>query len=383
KPEVMAITGDLPPEERQARASKLGEALKRVLVCTDCLSEGINLQEHFDAVFHYDLSWNPTRHEQREGRVDRYGQAAPEVRVVTYYGTDNQIDGIVLDVLLKKHKAIRGSLGISVPVPVDTNQIVEAVFEGLLLKEQSGQDAQNLLPGFEEYFRPQKQDLFRKWEAAEERERRSRTMFAQESIKPDEVARELQAVRSAIGSGVELAEFVKQAVQVHGGFIADRGSATSKIDLTETPRALRDLIGADSLNVSFQLPVKDKITYLHRTHPVVESLAAYVMDTALDPLTDGKARRAGVMRTGMVKRRTTLLLIRYRYHLITKKPGEEKALLAEDCVTMAFAGSPGIAEWLSESETEALVTATPEQNINPDQARDFLQKVIDDFQSLR
>jgi SNF2 family DNA or RNA helicase len=48
-----------------------------VLVATDCLSEGINLQEHFDAVVHYDLSWNPTRHEQREGRVDRFGQESP------------------------------------------------------------------------------------------------------------------------------------------------------------------------------------------------------------------------------------------------------------------------------------------------------------------
>ena len=39
-----------------------------MLVCTDCLSEGINLQAYFDAVIHYDLSWNPTRHEQREGQ---------------------------------------------------------------------------------------------------------------------------------------------------------------------------------------------------------------------------------------------------------------------------------------------------------------------------
>ena len=48
----------------------------RVLVATDCLSEGINLQQHFDAVVHYDLPWNPNRLEQREGRVDRYGQKA-------------------------------------------------------------------------------------------------------------------------------------------------------------------------------------------------------------------------------------------------------------------------------------------------------------------
>ena len=51
---------------------------------------------HFDAVLHYDLAWNPTRHEQREGRVDRFGQKETVVRVVTYYGADNPIDGVIL-----------------------------------------------------------------------------------------------------------------------------------------------------------------------------------------------------------------------------------------------------------------------------------------------
>ena len=76
--EVVAVTGTLPPTDAK-RASAHSKAPKRVLVCTDCLSEGINLQEHFDAVMHYDLSWNPTRHEQREGRVDRYGQPSRTV----------------------------------------------------------------------------------------------------------------------------------------------------------------------------------------------------------------------------------------------------------------------------------------------------------------
>ena len=51
-------------------------------MCTDCLSEGINLQHRFNAVMHYDLSWNPTRHEQREGRVDRYGQPADKATLI-------------------------------------------------------------------------------------------------------------------------------------------------------------------------------------------------------------------------------------------------------------------------------------------------------------
>jgi len=175
----------LPPVEREVRVQQLAEAEKHVLVATDCLSEGINLQEHFDAVIHYDLSWNPTRHEQREGRVDRFGQAKKEVRVVTYYGIDNQIDGVVLDVLLRKHRNIRNSLGISVPVPVNTDDIVEAIFEGLLLRERSGGLIENYLPGFEAFMKPKKEDLYAQWDSATERERRSRTMFAQAGIKVD------------------------------------------------------------------------------------------------------------------------------------------------------------------------------------------------------
>ena len=73
---VEAVTGVLPSDERRARVDDMGSATQRLLVATDCLSEGINLQTLFDAVVHYDLSWNPTRHQQREGRVDRFGQSS-------------------------------------------------------------------------------------------------------------------------------------------------------------------------------------------------------------------------------------------------------------------------------------------------------------------
>ncbi len=81
---VAYVTGSLPPELRQARIADLTATPGRhVLVATDCLSEGVNLQDHFQAVVHYDLAWNPTRHEQREGRVDRFGQKRDIVRAVT------------------------------------------------------------------------------------------------------------------------------------------------------------------------------------------------------------------------------------------------------------------------------------------------------------
>ena len=57
--------------------------------------------------------------------------------------------------------------------------------------ERSGGGVEQFLPGFEEYMKPKKDDLYTQWEAAGDREKRSRTMFAQEGIKADEVAKEL------------------------------------------------------------------------------------------------------------------------------------------------------------------------------------------------
>jgi superfamily II DNA or RNA helicase len=382
--EVVAVTGTLPPAEREERVEQLAKSPQRVLVCTDCLSEGINLQTYFNAVIHYDLSWNPTRHEQREGRVDRYGQPQDKVRVLTYYGVDNQIDGIVLDVLIRKHRSIRSSLGISVPVPVDTDQVVEAIFEGLLLRDQSSNSSDQLSLFEEDFFKPQKEQFFSQWEAASEREKRSRnTMFSQEGIKVEEVVRELQAIRSAIGSSVDVAAFTEAAFKVHQAVVSETPTKALAFDLSETPQALKDAIGGqESFQARFELPIQDGQLYLNRTHPIVEGLATHVMDTALDSMVESVARRCGVIRTNQVTRRTTLLLTRFRFHIIAKQGDEENPLLAEDCQVLAFTGSPEKAEWLEPEQAEELLTATPDGNISADQATTFLQKVIDQFDQL-
>ena len=391
--EVMAVTGLLPPESRVETIRQLCESKKHVLVATDCLSEGINLQEHFDSILHYDLSWNPTRHEQRDGRIDRYGQPSPTVRVLTYYGLDNQIDGVVLDVLLRKHRTIRSSLGISVPVPVNTEQVVEAIFEGLLLKSNPNV-LQGYLPGFDEYIKPQKDDLYGKWEAASEREKRSRTLFAQETIKVDEVARELHAVQAAIGSGVDVADFTRRTLAVFGA--QTTGTDPLDTNLTEASSALKDVLAQSSgfelknpkFRFRFNQPIQEDEHYLQRTHPFVETLANHVLETALDPLSGDAvrypaARRCGAIRTKAVDKRTTLLLVRFRYHIIQTQNNVERPLLAEDCRLLAFSGSPQSAVWLEENEAEKLLLAQPDGNIAADQAAEFVGRVIDGFELLR
>ncbi len=91
-----------------------------------------------------------------------------------------------------------------------------------------------------------------------------------------------------------------------------------------------------------------------------------------------------VIRTKAVEKRTTVLLVRFRFHIIKEKKGEEnKPLLAEECGLLAFTGSPENAVWLSKEEAEKLLQAPPDANVNPDHARDFVQKVIDGFDIMR
>ena len=53
----------------------------RILLATDAASEGIDLQNYCSNLIHYEIPWNPNRMEQRNGRIDRHGQKAKEVRI--------------------------------------------------------------------------------------------------------------------------------------------------------------------------------------------------------------------------------------------------------------------------------------------------------------
>ena len=116
--------------------------------------------------------------------------------------------------------------------------------------------------------------------------------------------------------------------------------------------------------------------YLSRTHPITEALATFVLDTALDPLLDGAAKRAGAMRTRAVGTRTTLLLVRFRHDLETRRDSESWKSLAEEVQALAFGGTPEAPEWLPDDEALALFEAEPAANIAPQQAQGFVASVL-------
>jgi superfamily II DNA or RNA helicase len=389
---VAAVTGALPPAEREQRIRELTATdARHVLVATDCLSEGVNLQDGFQAVVHYDLAWNPTRHEQREGRVDRFGQRATKVRAVTVYGVDNRVDAIVLEVLLRKHEAIRRATGVSVPVPDQSDSLVEALVQGVLL---GGDDAAQLALDLD--VTEQADRLHRDWESAAEKERLSRTRYAQRSIHPDEVAAEVARVRAALGSHGDVAAFTDEVLRALGGSVTPTGDGFTAVTAT-LPVGVRDALPpghAEPLPFHRDPPAPRRHALLARTDPHVEALARHVLDTALDTTETtsdaagqpgqvrGPARRAGVMRTEAVTTRTTLLLVRYRFHLEVPTPDGVRPLVAEDARLLAFTGPPDAARWLPDEDAAALLLAQPGGNLPGDQARATAGRVLDRLAAL-
>jgi hypothetical protein len=82
----------------------------RILIATDAAREGVNLQGHCADLFHFDIPWNPAKMEQRNGRIDRTLQPAPEVRC-HYFVYPQRREDLVLRHLVRKVDTIRHELG--------------------------------------------------------------------------------------------------------------------------------------------------------------------------------------------------------------------------------------------------------------------------------
>ncbi|MBN1367973.1 MAG: DEAD/DEAH box helicase [Dehalococcoidales bacterium] len=373
---IMAVTGEKSEDEREILVSDLCKSRRRVLVATDCLSEGVNLQEGFNAVLHYDLPWNPNRLEQREGRVDRFGQIARVVKTILLYGADNPIDGAVLNVLLRKAREIHKSLGITVPLPVDSESVMEAVLKALFLHSEDGTQLAlfNEAPVIE---------VHRKWDRSAEKEKKSRTLFAQHAIKPDEIVKELEATDSVLGDPQTVARFINNSC-VRLGSPLYNSLSYKTLDLTRLPEEIRMRTDLGQVaEIAFEQPEPKGVLFIHRNHVLTNVIAEYLFNESLDNTRKNRiVTRCGVIRSKEVNELTTLLLLRLRF--LIKDPGEETGSMAEECMITGFRESSGTRYWFSKEEAELLYQkALPSANLTEDEKIHWANIVLNGFSKIK
>ena len=346
---VTAVSGTDDADARQAAIEDLAQNPLHILVATDCLAEGINLQRDYDAVIHYDLLWNPTKHQQREGRVDRFGQTSPEVKCALLYGQDNPVDGLVLRVISKKAKQISDSLGVSVTVPVDDRRVSMAIMQASLFSRSQTATQQDLFSDANPAYAAAIKDiesLEATWEDAAEKEKANRTKFAQRALKPEDVLPEWQKVETAFGSPDDVRLFTK-------GALAELGCRT----LDHLPVPILQRLAENGVELPPDLSYED----LTRAHPLVANLAGYVLESALDPVGDQPiASRSGASVSREVAKVTRIYLLRLRHRLDVRK----RALVVEETQAVAAIGAGESAQWITEpAEVEKLLHFIPSSNL--------------------
>jgi len=330
---IDCVTGMQPPEERKDRIVKLEAAYDDgktpILIATDCLSEGINLQNAFNAIIHYDLCWNPTRLEQREGRVNRIGQKSQEVHVSMVYGNNSAIDMTVLNVILKKAMVIKQNLGVSISLPDDSISIAQNIMQDLFKDDEGIKSAieskrqvhARQLSLFEDFF-----------ELESDKFKILRSILSQGSLKPQEAMKEWDKSMQVMGSREDVQRFVNSVFQ-HLGATPEQiyhTPTTFKIPFAPLKSDLYDRFDAEGIQpnaknelyVDYEFPGHANCLSIHRSHPLVSILAETVLERSLTDssyLSFNKQMlqfgRVGVWKNATIESVTTLALLRLRFKL--------------------------------------------------------------------
>jgi superfamily II DNA or RNA helicase len=119
---IRVLYGGMDPRQRRAIKDAFNDPADpvRVLIATDAASEGLNLQETARLLLHHEIPWNPSRLEQRNGRLDRHGQARDVT--VFHFTSDDDADLRFLGRVVEKVHQIREDLG-------TVGEIFDAAFE--------------------------------------------------------------------------------------------------------------------------------------------------------------------------------------------------------------------------------------------------------------
>ena len=359
---VGIVTSRLADEERKIKIEELSREDAHVLVCTDCLSEGVNLQQGFEAIIHYDLPWNPNRLEQRNGRIDRFGQTSPEVLISTLHSKNNPVDDIVLNVLYKKQEEIRKKLGVYLPIADNDSSLMETIMQRIFEAKAPSRSDYIQLSLFDddpEFIKEQEREREIQLKRMEENEKLSHTYFAHNNkqMDPTRMTAVLNEAKEVIGGVEDTRDFVVQELLHANVNIKEDKPLCYSFNLLELPVSLQHYFKSATgkngvVRISFTSPTPKHYMYIGRNHVFVEDLSRGVVNDTING-GDLAACRAMVMATAEVNKQTTILLMRVR-SVIRDKKVIDRELVGEEMIFFGYRGKIDRGDLLTQDEARQL-----------------------------
>ena len=372
---VEAITSELADEQRKERIDIMGKAEKRVLIATDCLSEGINLQEHFTAVLHYDLPWNPNRIEQREGRVDRFGQRATEIKTYLLYGEDNTMDTFVLEVLIKKVREIQKSIGVSINLGEGSKSLMSEAAQRILFDQNNNSGVQQKMFA--------KEKITSELEAAKLKGINLRNIYAHNSIDTELIKKDLEEVDEAIGDEKTVANFVVNGVmQLGASCTFDQVGYV--LQPQNLPKHIKRFFGNEtSVKICFVFPTPKGYKYIGRNSTFVEQLCQFLLSIAFEKHPEfGSIARVSEIQTDAVAVKTTLVMFRVRN--VIKEVSSIRESVAEEMYLWGYRNINGEIESLDYKQSKSLLTdANVLSNLSKERQEADIENELTVFNSIK
>ncbi len=392
--DVRAITSELSDEERKEKIDEMGKSTRRILVATDCLSEGINLQDKFNAILHYDLPWNPNRLEQREGRVDRYGQPGwidkngnhqNTIAVKVLFGEDNPMDVVVLKIIIEKIQRIQNTSGVSIALADDNRSVMDKVFKEVLLNPEKAHNrfSKQMKLDFEDSQELDELDvaLTNEIEIAREKAEKISSIFAHERIMPEEVKKDLDEVDEAIGDVATLEAFVLAASKLLGASFekVEGGYIFKKLNMDDW---MASALGTgDRIHISFQSPTPLGFRYIGRNHRFVEQLCHRIIANSLDKERKGnKAARASVFSTDAVLAQATL--IQFRVRNVIREVSKKQEMVSEEMFLWGYEQTPDGINAIGLDQCKTLMHTTSALDVSRERQDLVFEKELKHFEDL-
>ncbi|SDR06011.1 helicase-related protein [Natronobacterium texcoconense] len=316
---VHTLYGELGEAERNERFQEFADAERGVLIATDVISEGMNLQYAANQVIHYELPWNPNRLEQRNGRVDRYGQKAETVYIRTMVVND-PMDRTVLTKLIKKAQEIRSEYGFSPPYLGDDEGVLQ------LLDDD---EIQHIMPQYTlQDFTDDGQDVVE--ESAFDDELLDRikdeSFYNHTEVDLSEVKERRDKTQKMLGGPDALKEFVNSGLDLFDCDRSMNADGTYEIEITTDELRGRD-VEDHYERVTFEpnrAAEDDDAEMLDIAHPLVQRLIESVKEVALT--SDDRYGRTAMRGTDAVDAPTAVYTYKIRYFAHT---GDEPTVMEE------------------------------------------------------
>ncbi len=262
----VVLRGGLTRRQRLARQDAFESPEIRLLLATDAASEGLNLQRQCRRIIHFELPWNPNRMEQRNGRVDRYGQTREPIIRYLYYPDSPEED--VLAQLIGKIERMAADQ-ISTPDVLGLVSGERRIADGLTELDPEATDVESrkkaLVRLFEdrtaEFVRNVQSLLVSSADSAAEHERILRLLDTAEPLLPDDAHLE-RIVLATLGPTASVPDPAREGVFRIEVPPVQRGPGVAAVYPVATFRR--------SVAVRYR---PEDVEYLTPLHPLVQALA--------------------------------------------------------------------------------------------------------------